>query len=347
MSDALKTGIRTFLGGCLALLTFSCEVDFSPNTNANPIPVIYGIINPDDSLYYIRLTKTFQCTSNTNQCAKQPTVQFFDHPTVEFELLSYNNKLLNRGFLTAMVVPAKESGFFSQEPNMVYGISQKNFEFENDDPFGNLDATQLILKIKTTETAYLTYSKVDITRPARIQVPRANKPYSFSLFEQRMERISWDGTMNQFHTIIFRIGYIEHLRDSVRNDFVDVEFPVDPLDPTLSGDKFYEYPVDGQDFLRKLKLSFRNKEEPAGLDYRKITSLDILVVSINDEYRLYMNALKRDANVDIEAPSNITNGIGLLCVKYIATSPGHSFNYKTMDSIANSQLTKHLKFVKW
>jgi hypothetical protein len=347
MSDVLKNGIRTFLSGCLALFAFSCEVDFNPNTNANPIPVVYGIINPDDSLYYIRLTKTFQCTGNTSQCAKQPTVQFFDHPTVEFELLSYNNKLLNRGFLTPMVVPAKESGFFSQEPNMVYGISQKNFEFENDGQLGNLDATQLILKIKTTETSYLTYSKVDITKPVSIQLPRPKQHYNFALFDPRMENVKWLGTTNQFHTVIFRIGYAEHLKDSVRNDFAEVQFNVDPLDPTLSGWDLYEFPIDGQDFLRKLKLWFRDKKEPAGLDYRKITSLDILVVSINDEYRLYMNALKRDANVDIGAPSNITNGIGLFCVKYIATSPGHTFNFKTMDSIANSQLTKHLRFVKW
>lgn len=347
MSDVLKKGIRTFVGGCMALFTISCEVDFNPYSNADAIPVIYAIINPADSLYYIRLTKTFQYSGKTSQGAKLPTIQFFEHPTVGFELLTYDNKLLNRGFLTPMVIPAKEPGFFSQEPNLVYGISQKNFEFENDDPMGNIDPTKLILKIKTTETDFLTYAKVDVTRPARIRVPRTYKPYSFSLFEERMEKISWDGTTNQFHTVVFRIGYSEYVRDSVRNDFVDVEFSVDPLDPTKSYDDFYELPVDGQVFLRKLNASFRSKKEPADLDYRKITSLDILVVSVNDEYRLYMNALKRDANIDIEAPSNITNGIGLFCVKHIATSSGHTFNMKTMDSIANSHITKHLKFVKW
>lgn len=347
MSDVLKNGIRTFFEVGMVLLPLSCEVDFSPYTNANPIPVVYAIINPADSVYFIRLTKTFQYKGNTSQIAELPTIQFFEHPTAEFELLSNDNKLLNRGFLTPMVVLAKESGFFSQEPNMVYGISKKSFEFENDDPSGNIDATQLILKIKTTETSYLTYSKVDITRPAKIKLPRANKPYSFSLFEQRMEKISWDGTKNQFHSVIFRIGYIEYLRDSVRNDSVDIEFSVNPLDPTSAGTVFYEYPVDGQKFLIKMNLAFQHRGKPVGLDYRKITSLDILVISINDEYRLYMNALKRDANVDIEAPSNIINGIGLFCVKQIATSSGHTFNFKTRDSIANSQLTRHLKFVKW
>jgi hypothetical protein len=162
-----------------------------------------------------------------------------------------------------------------------------------------------------------------------------------------MEQISWDGTKNQFHSVIFRIGYIEYQRDSLKIDSVDVEFSVDPLDPTSSSIVLYKYPVDGQKFLKKMNLAFSHKKDPVGLDYRKINSLDILVVSVNDEYRLYMNALKRDANVDLEAPSNITNGIGLFCVKQIATSTGHTFNFKTKDSIANSQLTKHLKFVKW
>jgi hypothetical protein len=348
MSDALKITIKGLVGCGLTLLTFSCEADFTPYTNADPIPVVYAIINPDDSLYYIRLTKTFQCTSNTNQCAKLPMAQYFDHPTVEFELLTTGGKLLNRGFLEPMVAPQKEPGFFSQEPNIIYGIPRGRFEFEqNHTSLGNSALTCLILKIKTTETSHLTYSKVTVGHQARIKNPLDHLEHKFDLFDQRMESITWYGWSNEFNKVIFRVGYTEYLADTVRNDFFDVDFSVDPADLTINGTVFYVFPVDGQDFLKKIKLWYKDKQEPVGLEYRKITSLDILVVSINDDYRLYTNALKRDANVDIVEPSNIINGIGLFAVKRIATSSGHSFIFETMDSIANSQLTKHLKFVKW
>jgi hypothetical protein len=348
MSDASNIAIKLFIGSCLSLFTLSCEVDFSPNMISDPIPVVFGIINPDDSIYYLRLAKTFQCNSNTGQCVKQPLIQFFDHPTVEFELLALNGRLLNRGLLKPMIAPLKEPGFFSQEPNWVYGIPKSEFEFESEDPFGNLtNGSYLILKIKTTETSIPTYSKVAVRNRATDITPRDHLNYKFGLFDQRMETVTWKGFSNQFHTLIFRVRYEEYLSDTIRNKAFDIIYPVDPQNLEVSGTLVYKYLVDGQDFLRKMKLAFSVEEEPSDLDYRKVTSLDILVVSINDDYRLYINALNRDANVDIPTPSNIVNGIGLFCVKRIATSSGHFFNNETMDSIANSQITKHLKFVKW
>lgn len=330
----------------LTLISISCEVDFNPNTDAEPIPVVYGIINPDDSLYSIRLTKTFQCTGSTTSCLKQPTVQYFNNPTVEFELLTVDGKLLNRGELLPMIASVKESGFFSQEPNIIYGIDRSDFEFENDvGPV--MTPHHLIVKIKTTETSVLTYSDVEVRIRTTILYPRNHFETNFALFDQNMERVAWMGFPDLFHNVVFRVGYFEQLKDTSRMEFFDVNFPIDPFDPTDANWTLLEYSIDGIKFLKTMKRWFSDKEIPTGLQYRKITSLDVLIVSINEDYQLYVNALSRDANVDIREPSNITNGIGLFAVKRTTTSYGHSFNYETMDSIANSELTKHLKFVKW
>ncbi|MCX6226680.1 MAG: hypothetical protein NTV01_18350 [Bacteroidia bacterium] len=348
MSDALKILNKLVIGGILLLLSVSCDDDFTPNTDAGPIPVVYGIINPSDSFYCIRLTKTFQCTSSTNDCSKLPTIQYFDKPIVEFELLTTSGKLLTRALLLPVLQTAKEPGLFSQEPNIVYGIFNSGFPLVQDqNSVGNLIPTCLVLKIKTSETSVLTYSKVDLRMPPHIISPRDHYERRFSLFEQHMERIAWTGFTDQFHAVTFRVGYLEQLVDTLRNDFFEIVFSVDPPDPENTDQILFEFPIDGQDFLRKMKLWFKNKVEPPGLDYRKTTSLEVEVVSTNDDYRLYINALKRDANVDIGEPSNVTNGIGLFAIKRVDISSGHSFHYKTMDSIANSELTKHLKFVKW
>jgi len=346
MSDVLKMVNKLFLVSVIALISISCEVGFNPNTDADSIPVVYGIIDPDDSLYSIRLTKTFQCTGSTKSCVKQPTVQYFTNPTVELELLTLDGKLLNRGELVSMIAAPKESGFFSQDPNIIYGIDRSDFEFENDvGPV--ITPHHLILKINTSETSLLTYSDVEVRVRPTIIYPRNHNETNFALFDQNMERVTWIGFPDLFNNVVFRVGYFEQLEDSSRMDFFDVNFPVDPFDLADANWTLLEYQIDGMKFLKTMKRWFSDKEIPNGLQYRKITSLDVLVVSITDNYRLYVNALSRDANVDIREPSNITNGIGLFALKRTTTSFGHSFNFETMDSIANSQITKNLKFVKW
>ena len=105
--------------------------------------------------------------------------------------------------------------------------------------------------------------------------------------------------------------------------------------------------------LNFLRSSFTDPRD--GTSYKTVLIDGTWWMAENLRYGVVINpdsipsdiALSRDANVDIPVPSNITNGIGLLAVKRTTTSFGHSFNYKTMDSIANSELTKHLQYVKW
>ncbi|HBB92338.1 MAG: hypothetical protein A2X22_12080 [Bacteroidetes bacterium GWF2_49_14] len=346
MSDALRTGINLILGAGIAIGTFSCEEDFNPNTEADPIPVVYAVIDPDDSIYCIRLTKTFHCNSSIQDCAKVPRIQYFENPVVELELLTPQEYLLNRVTLEPMILGNKEPGLFAQEPNLVYGISREHFEFE-DDETEYIFSLHLILKIKAYEGAPLTYSHVMVRNPAKFEYPRKDYPQTFGLFEQKMEEISWWGYPDEFQNVIFRIGYSDNFYDSISYKHFDAVFEISPLNPEQPYFNRMEYDIAGEDFLRKMRIWFRDKPEPFDLEYRKIVSVSIVILSINDDYREYIAALNHDSDFDIKEASNIINGIGLFAIKREAISAGHSFNQKTLDSIAGSQVTRHLKFVKW
>ena len=346
MSDVLRITIKGLIAGFLVLS--SCEEEFTPNIVVEPIPVVYGIINPDDSIYCVRVTKTFLCDQDVRIGARQPNIQYFTDADVEFELLSMEEELLNRGTLKPLTIDDKSPGLFSQSPNIVYAINRAHFEFEQDaTPLGNPSNAYLLLKIKTSETSLLTYSRVELRRRPRITNPYDKYPRMFSLFDQYMEKVNWMGFPDQFHSLILRINYLEQFMDSTGYGQCDIEFPVDPLVEYAQGPDYLEYSIDGMDFLRKMKIWFNNKPMPRDLEYRKITALTIVVVSINDDYRTYLNSLNQDSDFETREVSNVINGIGLFAVKRIGISSGHSFSPKTMDSIANSSLTRNLKFVKW
>jgi hypothetical protein len=347
MSDVLKTGIKLAGWFLSSFGIFGCTEKFSPNLESDPIPVVYAVIDPDDSLYCIRLTKTFLCTSEISDCAKDSDIQYFPNPIVELELLSPTQKLLNRARLEPRILDPKIPGLFSVEPNIVYAVDKNHFEFEPDGQTNLFYSNYLVLKINTNESPDPVYAQVEVRNRPSVTNPRQEFPRSLGLFEFEMEKIGWRGYTDEFHNVVLQVQYTDHYYDSICPGYFETPFSVDPSDTQGVSFTTLEYPIDGSDFLRKINIWFKSHPTDPELEFRKITSLTVLIRSISDDYRLYMNSLNHDSDFEIKESYNIINGIGLFAVKREGSSTGHSFNLRTLDSIANSKLTRHLKFVKW
>ncbi|MCX6223519.1 MAG: hypothetical protein NTV01_01985 [Bacteroidia bacterium] len=74
----------------------SCETNFNPNIPAKPIPVVYGIISPQDSLYFIRLTKTFIGEGDAYDFARIPDSIYYQDALVFLETRDLKGKLIER-----------------------------------------------------------------------------------------------------------------------------------------------------------------------------------------------------------------------------------------------------------
>jgi hypothetical protein len=107
------------------------------------------------------------------------------------------------------------------------------------------------------------------------------------------------------------------------------------------------YRIDGDLFLRKTSQAFRAVETPDSLDYRKFRTIDIQVISSTSDYHKYIYALSHDSDVPVMQKYNIINGIGIFATKRVATTTGHLLQWNVMDSLATSDKTKSLKFLKW
>lgn len=59
-----------FIGTLACLLALGCAEDFDINAPREDIWVVYGILNPDDSLQYVRISKAFQPNSNALDSAQ-------------------------------------------------------------------------------------------------------------------------------------------------------------------------------------------------------------------------------------------------------------------------------------
>ena len=54
----------------LTVLLLSCETEIDSNIYAEDIPVVYCNLNTNDSLHYVKLTKTFIGNQDANKMAK-------------------------------------------------------------------------------------------------------------------------------------------------------------------------------------------------------------------------------------------------------------------------------------
>lgn len=332
----------------ILLFSVSCESEFNPNIYSNSVPVVYGLINPDDSLYCIKLLKSFVCEQSFYECAQNEDLQYYDNPSIELEVLDDKGRLLNRGKLNPIIHDDKEPGIFIISPNIIYGITRKEIELEVDrGALRSIRTANLVLKINIPGYPHLVYSESLIRISPNIQSPPANIAVDLNFFSEISEKITWWGYTDDYHEIVYRIHYSEVYSDTVLMKMVSLNQTVTQPDSKLLSYDVYTHKVDGSIFLKKLAESFNGNQESTGLKHRKFESIDIMISSVGQDYIDYVGSINHDSDFEIKETSNIINGLGIFAVKRISYSLGHDFQSQSLDSIANSPTTKHLKFIKW
>jgi hypothetical protein len=152
-----------------------------------------------------------------------------------------------------------------------------------------------------------------------------------SFYENEPVRILWNGVQDVCQTVI-RFKYLE-ISESVIDSC--------HLDWTRKSAGFAILPQD-------LLTYFNNwiPDKPS-VRYRKVVGFDILVSTGNGQLYDYMKF--KDWTIDhIEKPySNVYNAYGLVASRVNGGLLDYVPNQKFIDTLVNTALTRHLKFVTW
>jgi len=349
MSDVLRILPDRFfrtMGLVFCLVLAGCDNEFEPNLESVSIPIVYGLINPDDSVYSISVSKTFLCDQSVTDCSKDSSVQYFKDVKVELEVLNAGGLLLNRAELYPVTVGRSVSpgGAFSSASKVVYSINRDEIMIDSHFDFGRT----LILKISTPEYPKLVYAQAGL----RLKFWLVNPPERvhgrwLDFYTEFNESVRWMGWPDDYYEVNLTLNYTDYYLNSTRQGSVKFSFSVPPKkNPGVSQEEF-AYRIDGELFLRKLEKAFRSVGTPDSLDYRKFRTLDIQVVSSTHDYYNYIYALHHDSDVPVVQKFNIVNGIGIFATKREAWTTGHLLQWNVLDSLAGSEITRALKFVRW
>lgn len=112
----------------VALLTFfsSCSTDFDLTGAYKEVPLVYGLLDPDESIQYFRIQKAFLGKESAFVMALEADSSYFKYSDLFVELVEYSgNSISNRWHLDTVMISNKDVGDPSDEAVDFFGPSQR------------------------------------------------------------------------------------------------------------------------------------------------------------------------------------------------------------------------------
>jgi len=296
----------------------SCEEDVISPVADHTTPVVHCLLNVRDSVHYLRLTKTFSGSADARQMAQNPDSVYFIEAHVYFDLWD-KHFVFHTIELEPTTALQRDPGIFMTQPFLLY---------KTDFP---LRPGSIRVRIEIPEIETIVIGDLYLIGSPGFTAPDPKQKKVLSFYEDEPVRIIWGGILNVSLTII-RLNYLE-----VTDSSVDTCH----LDWVRKSSNFVIVPEDYLDFIGSWI-----KDRPE-VNYRKITDIDILISTGNEQYRNYQKY--HDWSIDIlEKPySNLVNGYGILAGWGNNELMGYLPNQKFIDSLLVYPKTKYLKFVRW
>jgi hypothetical protein len=181
--------MKSFFLGALALfsltiVTNGCKDDFDPSGDFEEVPIVYGLLNQQDTAHYIRIERAFlEKATSALTLARDTNSLYFKNLNVTLEQLGNVGQTVAT-FPLARVNGAlegypRESGIFNNNPNILYKTKAKLF-----------GTTKYRLTLVTKENKSYT-AETTTLEDLRWGNPNSGNPIDFRPDPTRPTNINW------------------------------------------------------------------------------------------------------------------------------------------------------------
>ena len=193
-----------WISAYLLFLMTACEKKLDPLDTYKDITVVYGLINPLDTIHYIRINKAFLTDGDVVMMAQDPAASTY--PVEDIDVRIY--EITPTGNTTQIpvettIIHDKDSGVFYYPEQLVYYFKKT---FGNN--LYNLDNT-IKIEIENKKTGKITYAETPLVNDFSIEYPRNGHP--LDLPPNRITRCMWKNAKNGkiydvYYTLYYREG---------------------------------------------------------------------------------------------------------------------------------------------
>ena len=328
----------------ICLIVTSCNNEIDLLFHQKPIPVVYCIVDPTAQVLTTTITKSVVGSQNAYSLVADENLCFYKDVNIQISALQGDSII--QSYKLQLSNLSKKPGIFPQIPGYAYHSKIHEMKF---DRYGNLicmgnTITRFELHIEIPGSNDTIDAAFELLKPDKALLPRSEglkmdlaPPYSFHAeFYPR--------TDNSFYKELdFLIHYDELCGSSIYHRTDTLKLLSYITDVNLDG--IIETEFDGVHFLNVVGAQLTPPSD--SVVWRKPRSFDFSLITVDKSFKDYLDTYENAAEGTNLVWSNVKGGIGLFAHYVSTTMRNYRFSQRTIDSLAISPRTKHLKFVRW
>lgn len=306
------------------MMIVSCGNELDLVEESGPIPVVYGLINKQDSAQYIRVEKAFvDKETSALTLAKDPANLYFDNASVSLIGPDGAETPLSKVDAGLEGYP-REDGVFANAPNYLYKVKTDSWN-----PTAGLKYTLKIVPSPDGASHEATTTLLDDTQ---IILPSPER--KLSLQSSRGFQVKYDNNTAS----IFDVDLNLTVRESDKGEVV---YRIKVARGTDSRD----LAIDSDDVYNQIASTLPVREGVS----RTLVAATVSVYAAGPELLSYLSVASANLGITssqaIPTYTNIENGVGVFSSRTVATvGEWADFSSSTLDSLIDGRFTKKLNF---
>jgi hypothetical protein len=314
----------------------SCRTDFRLTADFKEIPVIYGLLDPSDSVNYVRIQRAYLDKDGSAFYWSQSadSIYYADVLDVTVEELSTGSiYLLERVNGDTIGLP-KEPGTFAHLPNILYRLKA---QLNPDDRY--------LLVVYNKQSHMTTTAATDLVDDFFSLLPSQGYVINWSGVAGEKVAFSWHSAANaNIYELILSFNYL------------DVKPPAPDSVKTVRWSLFGNYyttaaPGSGLEIVWSTSAFFKRigsalPASPGG--HREAMGVDFLLYAGGEVLGNYVNNQIASSGLTeiVVTPgyTNVDNGKGIFSSRLVKEFRNIPLGATALDSLADGQYTKHLGF---
>jgi len=324
------------------LTLFSCSNEFELNAPYKDVTVVYGFVDKEDPVHYIRVEKAFiDDETSALEIAKNPDSLYNDNILVEVVRLDKSNQTIVLDRINGDEVGLeREEGIFAQSPNILYG-----FSLPDDDKLEGQERLQLRISLGDDKEAIT----AETTIIGDIEFQQGRPPQTDMSFQyERNTSIAWFAREGgELFDLVLDVN-IQELDPSDNSQFIDrkLEWVVQRnIRRDSDGAPQVKVDIPGESFYRFLQSELEN--EPRRQRFFK--SIDVNVSAAGQELVDFLDLTLANTGItsaqEVPTFTNLEgDAVGLFTSRKTAIFEVTSLARETRDSLKAGIYTKNLNF---
>ena len=354
---------KTLLVLSLIALFTSCDNDLKIIADWKDVPAVYGILNAQDSVHYIKLNRAFLGQGDVMMMAQEFDSLHYAVDQVGIRLIEKeeddvpsqngaNWQTRNTYELEPTNEFVRPEGVFSSPTQTIYKTTaplNKDFYY----------SVEVYRKSNDTIIAQ-TDGPIPILSPLSVINPNTFSALII-LPNSYIPKVQWRSVSGgKMYELSMRFNYMEFPISGESDTLfksIEINYPSifsidtdggDNMDYPLSYDQFLGFiaaNIPDDPLVRRLVVGFDSSPIGTGVSI-KHACLDFSLSAAGEDLSTYLVLNENSNSLVLDRPeySNIENGVGILSSRTVKSVNGVKISNQTNDEIAKSEVTKHLNF---